>query len=114
VRFSVVRQDENPQPEAAAEKVVYFVIPFTVNVHGEPSEARDLLFCTASKKQQIPRANPALRNDTASFSAACEARRHPTRAPLVKVPGDGVYSAGALFGRSADRIRFQMGEENKL
>jgi hypothetical protein len=29
-----------------------------------PSEARDLLFSPASKKQQIPRANPALRNDT--------------------------------------------------
>jgi len=28
-----------------------------------PSEARDLLFCSAPKKQQIPRANPALRND---------------------------------------------------
>ena len=28
-----------------------------------PSEARDLLFFSASKKQQIPRANPALRND---------------------------------------------------
>ncbi len=41
----------------------FFVIPFTVNVHGEPSEARDLLFFSASKKQQIPRANPALRND---------------------------------------------------
>jgi len=32
-------------------------------VHGEPSEARDLLFFWASKKQQIPRAKPALRND---------------------------------------------------
>jgi hypothetical protein len=28
-----------------------------------PSEARDLLFSSASKKQQIPWANPALRND---------------------------------------------------
>jgi len=28
-----------------------------------PSEATDLLFFLASKKQQIPRANPALRND---------------------------------------------------
>jgi hypothetical protein len=36
-----------------------------VNVHGEPSKARDLLFFSASKKQQIPRANPALRNDMA-------------------------------------------------
>jgi hypothetical protein len=40
--------------EQAAEKG-FFVIP---------SEARDLLFFPASKKQQIPRANPALRNDT--------------------------------------------------
>jgi hypothetical protein len=29
-----------------------------------PSEARDLLFFATPKKQQIPRANPALRNDT--------------------------------------------------
>jgi hypothetical protein len=28
-----------------------------------PSEARDLFFFSASKKQQIPRANLALRND---------------------------------------------------
>jgi len=28
-----------------------------------PSEARDLLFLSGSKKQQIPRAHPALRND---------------------------------------------------
>jgi hypothetical protein len=46
----------------AAEKAL-FVIPFTVNAHGEPSEARDLLFFSASKKQQIPQANTALRND---------------------------------------------------
>jgi len=45
---------QTPQAEVAAEKVVYFVIP---------SEARDLLFCSAPKKQQIPRANTALRND---------------------------------------------------
>ena len=38
-----------------------------------PSEARDLLFFSSSKKQQIPRANPALRNDIASFSAAFSA-----------------------------------------
>jgi hypothetical protein len=37
----------------AAEKVLFVI----------PSEARDLLFFPASKKQQIPRANPALRND---------------------------------------------------
>ena len=37
----------------AAEKVLFVI----------PSEARDLLFFSASKKQQIPRANPALRND---------------------------------------------------
>jgi hypothetical protein len=30
---------------------VLFVIPFTVNVHGEPSEAMDLLFFSASTKQ---------------------------------------------------------------
>jgi hypothetical protein len=29
-----------------------------------PSEARDLLFFAKPKKKQIPRANPALRNDT--------------------------------------------------
>jgi hypothetical protein len=28
-----------------------------------PNEVRDLLFFSASKKQQISRANPALRND---------------------------------------------------
>jgi hypothetical protein len=28
-----------------------------------PSEARDLLFFTTPKEKQIPRANPALRND---------------------------------------------------
>jgi len=39
-----------------AAKKVQFVIP---------SEARDLLFFSGSKKQQIPRANPALRNDMA-------------------------------------------------
>jgi hypothetical protein len=39
--------------EQAAERV-----PFVI-----PSEARDLLFFPASKIQQIPRANPALRND---------------------------------------------------
>jgi hypothetical protein len=38
----------------ATEKV-FFVIP---------SEARDLLFFAKPKKKQIPRANPALRNDT--------------------------------------------------
>jgi hypothetical protein len=42
-------------PEQAAGKV-FFVIQ---------SEARDLLFFWPSKKQQIPRANPALRNDMA-------------------------------------------------
>jgi hypothetical protein len=51
----------------AAEKVL-FVIPFTVSVQDEPNEARDLLFFSASKKQQIPRANPALRNDIVRFS----------------------------------------------
>jgi hypothetical protein len=39
----------------AAEKVLLVI----------PSEARDLLFFSISKKQQIPRANPALRNDMA-------------------------------------------------
>jgi hypothetical protein len=29
-----------------------------------PSEARDLLFFAKPKKKQIPRANPALRNDS--------------------------------------------------
>jgi hypothetical protein len=29
-----------------------------------PSEARDLLFFAKPEKKQIPRANPALRNDT--------------------------------------------------
>jgi len=38
----------------AAEKILFVI----------PREARDLLFFSASKKQQIPRANPALRNDT--------------------------------------------------
>jgi hypothetical protein len=39
--------------EQAAEEVLFVI----------PSEARDLLFCPTSKKQQIPRANIALRND---------------------------------------------------
>jgi hypothetical protein len=43
----------NPRAEQAAEKV-----PFVI-----PSEARDLLFFSTSKKKQIPRANPTLRND---------------------------------------------------
>jgi hypothetical protein len=38
----------------AAEKVLFVI----------PSEARDLLFFAKPKKKQIPRANPALRNDT--------------------------------------------------
>jgi hypothetical protein len=42
-----------PAAEQAAEKVIFVI----------PSEARDLLFFSASKKQQIPRANSALRND---------------------------------------------------
>ena len=37
---------------------VLFVIPRS------PRRPRDLLFFSTSKKQQIPRANPALRNDT--------------------------------------------------
>jgi len=45
--FQVAQALEN------AEKVLFVI----------PSEARDLLFCSAPKKQQIPRANPALRND---------------------------------------------------
>jgi len=46
-------QHQTPQAEQVAEKVLRVI----------PSEARDLLFYSASKKQQIPRANPALRND---------------------------------------------------
>jgi hypothetical protein len=38
----------------AAEKVLFVI----------PSEARDLLFFAIPKKQQIPRANTAHRNDT--------------------------------------------------
>jgi hypothetical protein len=41
------------QASQAAEKVLFVI----------PSEARDLLFFSASKKQQISRANSALRND---------------------------------------------------
>ena len=37
-----------------------------------PSEARDLLFFSKTEKKQIPRANPALRNDTLRVPAACE------------------------------------------
>jgi len=37
------------------QKICFFVIP---------SEARDLLFFAKPKKKQIPRANPALRNDS--------------------------------------------------
>jgi hypothetical protein len=44
---------ETPQAKQNAEKVLFVI----------PSEARDLLFSSASKNQQIPRANPALRND---------------------------------------------------
>jgi len=39
--------------QQAAEKVLFVI----------PSEARDLLFFSTSKKKQIPRANTALRND---------------------------------------------------
>ena len=39
--------------ETVTEKVLFVI----------PSEARDLLFFSTFKKQQIPRANPALRND---------------------------------------------------
>jgi hypothetical protein len=46
-----------------AEEKVLFVIPFTVNVHGEPSEAKDLLFFSVSKKLHIPRAYTAIRNE---------------------------------------------------
>jgi hypothetical protein len=42
------------QASQAAEKVLFVI----------PSEARDLLFFAKPKKKQIPRANPALRNDT--------------------------------------------------
>jgi hypothetical protein len=45
--FSAARASE------AAEKVIFVI----------PSEARDLLFSSASRKQPIPRATPALRND---------------------------------------------------
>jgi hypothetical protein len=38
----------------AAEKVLFVI----------PSEARDLLLFAKPKKKQIPRANPALRNDS--------------------------------------------------
>jgi len=41
------------QAYLAAEKVLFVI----------PSEARDLLFSSDCNKQQIPRANPALRND---------------------------------------------------
>jgi hypothetical protein len=41
------------QAEEIAQKVRFVI----------PSEARDLLFFSACKKQQIPRAKPALRND---------------------------------------------------
>jgi hypothetical protein len=42
------------QASQAAEKVLFVI----------PSEARDLLFFAKPEKKQIPRANPALRNDT--------------------------------------------------
>jgi hypothetical protein len=41
------------QAEVVAEKALFVI----------PSEARDLLFFLPPKMQQIPRANPALRND---------------------------------------------------
>ena len=41
------------QAEQAAEKGLFVI----------PNEVRDLLFFSACMKQQIPRANPALRND---------------------------------------------------
>jgi hypothetical protein len=47
-------QEVTPQAEQAAEKVLFVI----------PSEARDLLLFAKPKKKQIPRANPALRNDS--------------------------------------------------
>jgi hypothetical protein len=41
------------QASQAAEKVLFVI----------PNEARDLLFFSITKKKQIPRANPALRNN---------------------------------------------------
>jgi hypothetical protein len=49
-----VRRHCRRQASQAAEKVLFVI----------PSEARDLLFFAKPKKKQIPRANPALRNDT--------------------------------------------------
>ena len=46
-------KSQTPQAEKAVEKVLFVI----------PSGARDLLFFSAFKKKQIPRANPALRND---------------------------------------------------
>jgi hypothetical protein len=49
----VLALTKTAQAEQAAEKVLFVF----------PSEARDLLFFSTSKKKQIPRANPARRND---------------------------------------------------
>jgi len=53
VAFNLYGKAQIPQAKQAAEKVRFVI----------PSEARDLLFFSASKKKQIPRANSALRND---------------------------------------------------
>jgi hypothetical protein len=55
-RLQSLREDRTfatSAPKQAVEEALFVI----------PSEARDLLFFSASKKQQIPRANPALRND---------------------------------------------------
>jgi hypothetical protein len=54
---------QDRQAEEAAEKVL-FVIPSARTEDSRRGEARDLLFFAIPKKQQIPRANTALRNDT--------------------------------------------------
>jgi hypothetical protein len=58
VDFSCSRDDcalTNPHRLNRLPKKCFVVIP---------SEARDLLFFAKTKKKQIPRANPALRNDS--------------------------------------------------
>jgi hypothetical protein len=62
-------------PEQGSVKLLFVI----------PSEARDLLFFSISKKQQIPRANPARRNDMARVFPQRVKRRRAKQALIPNV-----------------------------
>jgi hypothetical protein len=57
-----------------------------------PSEARDLLFFAKSKKKQIPRANPALRNDSMRVFPQPLKPRHQCTEKYWALAPDGLTS----------------------